>query len=174
MPSEDDKMKDGRLNLAVTADSTGFVSFQASTGTPISYIDISESEQILSRGQQVLGIIREFKMNSEETGSYVQILKEYACCPVLIGSDAEPIFLYKFIEIIDEIIDFGRLKEELPTLTFGQLNGAISFLRKLAQFNVKFVDVDDLEDEMLMNTDQILEELRSVITEENSHVLSIA
>ena len=146
--------------------------YTVSTGTDISYEDINEVSHRMARQQQLLGVIHEFKRNSEETGSYVQLLNEFACCPVMIGSDENPVFLYELIEVIDENIDYERLKQELPTLSYSHFSGAISFLRRLSQFNINSIDIDELEDEEFLSSEKLLGELRTALTEGNKHVLN--
>jgi len=115
----------------------------------------------------------ELKRISEETGSYVKILKEYSLCPVLIGNDNNPVFLYRIIELIDEIIDYDKLKEEFTNLSYAHFNGAISFLKKLSQLNNKFIDIDELEDIALISNENFVNELRTAfLNEEGARVLN--
>lgn len=83
---------------------------------------------------------------SEKSGGKVIMDQEYGYLPVLIGRDNELIPLYKFVEVIDEITDYNRIEQEFPTLSFGQIMSAISFLRNMAQFNTRNIDIDELED----------------------------
>jgi hypothetical protein len=91
---------------------------------------------------------------SEASGGFVQVSFEHACLPLMIGSDGHPIFLYKLVEFLDEYADYGELKGEFPTLSYGQIAGAMSFLRKLAQFNLYEVDIDKEEDGKLENSEE--------------------
>jgi hypothetical protein len=83
---------------------------------------------------------------SKESGGKVILDSHHSFLPVLTGTDGRVIPLYKFVEVIDEITDYDQIKQELPTLSFGQIASGISFLRKLVQFNAKNIDIDAFED----------------------------
>jgi hypothetical protein len=103
---------------------------------------------------------------SQETGGHVEIRPEFTFCPVLIGSNSQPVFLYEFVETLDDIIDYDRVKEELPILSTAQISGALAFLRRVSQFNVKGVDIDALEDEELTNDEAFLNQLRKALADQ--------
>lgn len=88
---------------------------------------------------------------SEESGGKVIMDRQYGYLPALKGNDGALIPLYTFVEVIDEITDYDRMKHEFPNLTFGQIASAIGFLRKLAQFNTQNIAIDELEDSLLEN-----------------------
>lgn len=111
--------------------------------------------------------------SSALTGGYVQFRQELGCLPALIGNDSRPVFLYEFIEVIDGLVDYHRVMEEFPTLSYAQINGAISFIRKLAQVNAKDIDIDALEDEIDANDVELTDALRDgLINGENLRVLN--
>ncbi len=103
---------------------------------------------------------------SEDTGSYVQMPVELKFLPVLIGRDKRPIPLYHFVEVLDEVVDYERIREEFPTLSYAHINGAISFLRRLSQFNIAEIDIDQFEDESDARNEGFLDELRRALTDE--------
>jgi hypothetical protein len=105
---------------------------------------------------------------SNETGNHVQLQPEYGFCPMLVGNDSTPVLLYRFVEVLEELIDYTDVKDELPTLTIGQISGAVSYLRKLAQFNTRGVDIDALEDEALAHDDSFLSDLREALADEEA------
>ena len=105
----------------------------------------------------MFSILREFSVT---TGGFVQLSREYDFLPALIGNDNQPVFLYQLIEAIDEFIDYDSLQKEYPTLTYSQIAGAVSFLRKVAQINSQNIDIDELEDEILAEDPMFLDELR--------------
>lgn len=118
--------------------------------------------------------IRELLLASHATGDYIKLLSEYSFCPALIGNDNEPVFLYRFIEVIDEILDYDEIKKELPTLSFSQINSAISFLRKFVQFNARKIDIDELEDsEMIQNRRLMDKVMQAFADKETSRVLNL-
>lgn len=109
---------------------------------------------------------------SRSTGGYVKFLDDHADLPVLLGNDGNPVALFEFIEAIDGAVDYESLREELPTLSYAQINGAISFLRKVAQFNTEGVDIDELEDQEAADDSDLIEELKKAIAnQETSRVL---
>jgi len=111
---------------------------------------------------------------SEITGSYVELSPEFYFCPVLKDNTGRVVPLYEFVEILDELIDYEDIKEELPTFSFTQINGAISFLRKIAQFNTADIDIDAVIDEDLVQDPNFLNELRrGIADQESNHVLNL-
>jgi len=102
---------------------------------------------------------------SRNAGNYVTISSESSFCPTLIGSDQRHIPLFEFLEVIDEIIDYNKILEKLPSLSYSQISGAISFLRKITQFNVKGFDIDHIMD-VLHDNDVLLSELREAISDQ--------
>ncbi len=98
-----------------------------------------------------ISLLKTFAELSAATGGYVQLLPEMSYMPVLIGSDNQPIFLYRIVEAIDEYLDVDRILEDFPNLNYSQVVGSINFLRKVAQMNSQKIDIDDLEDEFEAN-----------------------
>lgn len=109
---------------------------------------------------------------SKAAGNYVQLRQEYRFVPVLIDSGNHPIPLFQFIEVMDGQIDYGALKEEFPGLSYSQIDGAIQFLKKVAQINSNGVDLGNLEDEIDLEDDELVAALRaSLADQENARVL---
>jgi hypothetical protein len=120
----------------------------------------------------LLGVVDFYNVSSVSSSGYVMILPQYSFCPALIGSDNQPVFLFDFVEVIDELLDYDRIKEEIPNISYAQIDGAISFIRKLLQFNSKSLDIDDLREEMSSRNELFLDRLRSsLITSEPTIVL---
>lgn len=137
------------------------ISFTLTTGKSI-------LKTLTSVGEKAIDIynkdylFRTLQQCSISSGDYVKILPEMNCIPILIGNDERPVFLYHLVEALDEFIDYDRIEEEYPTLSYAQIVGAVSFLRKLAQTNTAEIDVDDLEDEFDSKDEALIEELRIV------------
>lgn len=111
---------------------------------------------------------------SEITGSYVELSPEFYFCPVLKDNTGRVVPLYEFVEILDELIDYEDIKKELPTFSFAQINGAVAFLRKIAQFNSADIDIDAVMDEDLVQDQVFLDELRQGLTDqESNYVLNL-
>lgn len=110
---------------------------------------------------------------STATGGHVIFSPDYHFFPVLLGGDSQPVPLYELVEVLDGLVDYAALKEEFPSLSYAQINGALLFLRKVAQFNVHGVDVDEMEAAEIADNPAFLEELRrAVADQEISRVLN--
>lgn len=139
---------------------------------PISVPNLDEPNQIKGSIFNVVEILNKW---NEASDGYIKLLPQFHFCPVLMGSDDKPVALYEFIEVIDSMLDYSKIQEQYPNLSFAQIDGAISFLRKIAQFNILGVDFDDLEDEMLIENEESLEELRQALAdEEQTRVLNFS
>lgn len=120
------------------------------------------------------GVVEFYDVSSVSCGGYAMILPQYSFCPALIGSDDQPVFLFEFVEVIDGLLDYDRIKEEIPNISYAQIDGAISFIRKLLQFNSKSLDIDDLREEMSSRNELFLGRLRnSLTTSEPASVLDL-
>jgi uncharacterized protein (DUF433 family) len=117
-------------------------------------------------------IVHCFVVASQATGDYVKFLPKYHYCPILIGNDDRRVALYEFVEALDGAVDYDQLKEEFPNLSFAQINGAISFLRKITQFNTQGIDIDEMEDLETANDPHLIEALKkAIVDQETSRVL---
>lgn len=116
------------------------------------YQNLQQFREVLTRHLTTSAVIEIFARANELTGNAVTLDPQFAHIPILLDSNDEPVLLYELVEALEQYTDYGRLHAEFPTLTYGQIAGALSFLRKLAQFNSRSIDVDDLEDEMLEAT----------------------
>ena len=110
------------------------------------------------------GVVEVYNVSSVLSGGYVMILPQYSFCPALIGSDDQPVFLFDFVEVIDGLLDYDRIKEEIPNISYAQIDGAISFIRKLLQFNSNSLDIDDLREEMSFRNGLFLDGQKSSLT----------
>jgi hypothetical protein len=77
----------------------------------------------------------------------VVVDRKYGFLPVLIGNDGAVVPLYRLIGGIEEVLDESELIEQFPNLSRFHIASSLSFLRRLAQFNAKDIDIDSLEDE---------------------------
>lgn len=100
---------------------------------------------------------------SKHAGGYIRITKEYAGLPVISRQQGRPVYLYEFVEVLDGLVDYEDIQAELPGITYSQIYGAIRFLRRIAQFNIAGVDIDDLEQRVMAQDAQLLEALRSAL-----------
>jgi hypothetical protein len=107
-----------------------------------------------------LDVMTLFRMVSEYTGGSVKITPEYKGLPVLPVPGRFPVYLYRLVEVLDEIIDYDEVIDRLPGLTFVQIHGGIRFLRRVAQFNSAGVDIDDVEQQAMSQDPQLIDALR--------------
>lgn len=106
---------------------------------------------------------------SEATGGYIRFPSECCYCPVLFGHDDRLVPLFEFVEALDTVVDYDRIKDELPSLSYAQIHGSLMFLRKVAQFNIIDKDID----EELADESVFLDELRRAFADqENTRVLN--
>src|SRR6266487_2658348 len=105
---------------------------------------------------------------SDATGGFVQLNPEYQYVPILMGDDGVPIPLYHCVEVLDEFVEYDQVKKELPTLSYSQINGAISFLRKVVQYNPSNIDFDLIEDQKISTDPIYLNELRRALADEET------
>ncbi len=104
-----------------------------------------EFREITSNNLPAINVTEFFAQTSKASGGMIVLDPHVACMPYLRGSDGQPVFLFQLIEVIDEYLDCDKLKQEFPTLSYGQMAGAIAFLRKLSQFNTRNIDIESLE-----------------------------
>ena len=106
---------------------------------------------------------------SEATGGYVRLPSECYYCPVLFGHDDSIVPLFEFVEVLDTVVDYDKIKDELPSLSYAQIHGSLMFLRKVAQFNITDKDID----EELADESTFLDDLRRAFADqEKTRVLS--
>ena len=160
----------------VTITSSSFSTVNEDTESPSLKLrkNIVAFRETTADAQRIVEVVDVFNELSKKTGGYVQLRPEFSYCPVLMGNDNQPVFLFQFVEVLDEMVDFSNIREELPTISFAQIDGAISFLRKLAQFNSKDFDIDNFADEELIQNERFLNELRQAFThQETTRVLNL-
>lgn len=146
---------------------------QLGTGADTLTCDLKRILQTVNTAQQTAHVLITFSRFSEATGGHVQLRPEYQYVPVLIGDDGEAVPLYHFVEVLDGLVAYDQIKQQLPTLSFTQIDGAISFLSKVAQYNPHNIDFDALEDEAIRSDPAFLNELRRALDDkETSRVLN--
>ena len=115
-----------------------------------------------------------YQQASQSNGGFVVVDRKFGDLPLLMGTDNRPVFVYEVVEMIEETLDFSELHSRLPTLSYGQIVGTVGFLRTLAQFNRKGVDIDALQDEAI-EADPMFQEAvkKGVQDEETTRVLTL-
>ncbi len=104
-----------------------------------------------------MAVLKQYSICNDVTGNHIALRPDLSFCPALIGQNERIVFLFQFIEILDELIDYENIQKLLPGFSFKQIGGAITFLRKLSQFNFNDIDIDafidseDIADEELVS-----------------------
>ncbi|MDQ2731012.1 MAG: hypothetical protein M3Y56_05085 [Armatimonadota bacterium] len=105
---------------------------------------------------------------SDYTGGYVQSTPSHAHLPLLVGSDGAPVYLYNFVEAIDAVIEYDRIREEFPTLSYSQISSALAFLRRIAQVNTAGVDIDEIINQIECKDPEFLNKLDGALEDKES------
>lgn len=130
--------------------------------------DLQDLILMAETSERTFGKVALYKALAEfsiSTGGYVKFLPEIGYLPALIGNDSHPVFLYQLIELFDEFLDYDKILEEYPALSYSQIGGAIAFLRKVAQLNSRDINVDELEEEHDFDNSVLLEELTNALND---------
>ncbi len=105
-----------------------------------------------------------------ETGSAITLKSDFGYLPFLENRNTA-IPLFEFVETIDEIVDYDQIKKIYPDISYSKIKGAIDFLRKISQFNLYSLRIDEfLENGELENVSSEL--INAVKDEEVLRVLS--
>jgi hypothetical protein len=80
--------------------------------------------------------------------------------------------LYSFIEGVDGLIDYEKIVNEYPGLSYSQISGVFTFLKRVAQFNIKAIDIEQLIDDEMADSETFLSELRAAMKQETTRVLN--
>ncbi|MGA9772329.1 MAG: hypothetical protein WBV94_25070 [Blastocatellia bacterium] len=129
-------------------------------------INIEFGQGILSPAQNTVLLLHRA---SKATGSYVKFPSEYYYCPVLCGYNDDTVPLFEFVEVLDSVVDYDKIKEEFPSLSYAQIHGSMMFLRKVMQFNILDKDID----EEFGDESEFIDEIRQALADwENTRVLN--
>jgi hypothetical protein len=140
---------------------------QANTSASITP-EIERQIQSLFKMQSAAFTLGLLSRCSDATGGYVQFKPEHQFFPVLIGHGDAVTPLYEFAEVLDEVLDYDLILNELPTLSYSHIGGALAFLRKLALTNPQNIDLDEIEDMALASNSELLQQLRDAFADKES------
>ena len=118
-----------------------------------------------------MAVLRQYSTYNDAIGGLIELHQDYSFCPVLTGRDGRPVFLFKLVEVLDELLDYSTIRDRLPGLSFRQISAAIAFLRKLAQFNLKGIDIDALIDSEEEADQELINNLRSALSTHGANVV---
>lgn len=114
-----------------------------------------------------------YQQASRRNGDFVTIDPQFSDLPLLWGSDKCPVFVYEVVDLIEETLDLSELHSRLPTLSYAQIAGTLGFLRTLAQFNRKGLDIDAMQDEDMEASPEFQQALRNAVQDkETARVLA--
>lgn len=147
--------------------------FRENTGVGSLTANLDQYLHSLTVAQHAAHMVLVFSHCSDATGGYAQMRPEYHYIPVMMGTDGRMVSLYHFVEVLDEVIDYDLVIAELPHLSYAQVGGAISFLRKIVQLNPRDIDIDALEDAETIEDPLFMDELKKALADkETSRVLN--
>lgn len=120
----------------------------------------NEAQEKTFHMQEVATLAKYLHNASNETGNQVILSKDYGFLPGLVGKDRRFVPLFNFIEVLDESIDYDLIIEAFPSLSYSQINGAMFFLKKINQFNIKGCNIEQYLDDKLSDDEGFLSEIR--------------
>jgi hypothetical protein len=129
-------------------------------------LNIKNAQSMSGRASSKISALDFLVKSSDAAGGYVKLEEEFKHCPVMVGSDGDYVFLYEFVEVFDEVVDYREIQRLLPNLSFSQISSAISLLRNIAQFNSGGVDIDECLDEEFEQSEEFLEELKASLKDQ--------
>lgn len=115
------------------------------TGTEVGAAVLDALYRDLGEFQARVGVHRELTRCQEASGGHVVMYAGFHHMPALIDAQGQPVLLYEFVEGLDGILAYDDVKAEF-SLTHGQIDSALSFLRRVAMINPERYDPDAIED----------------------------
>ncbi len=119
---------------------------------------------VAAAGGWSMAVLWQYSRYNDAVGRPIQLLPQYSFCPALMQINERPLFLFQFVDVLDEVIDYEAVRERLPGLSFGQIGGAIAFIRKLSQFNLKGINIDDILESQEATNETLIDNLRAALT----------
>ncbi len=121
---------------------------------------------IIDEIKKSINAIELFNEISKKTNDEIKLLDIYGFFPVIIGNDQKPIPLYSIIEIIDGMIDYEQIIDQIPTITLQQIQNTFDFLRKLTSINIFNADIDEIENSLDLNDSELIHFLTNALNDE--------
>lgn len=113
-----------------------------------------------------------FANASERSGGVVALDPQFGCLPLIMGRDGQPVLMYKFVEVIHELVSLSEIQQEFPSLSYRQIEGGIAFLRALTQFNIRGLDIDAEEEQLLEASPQFQQQIKDALKKEATRVFT--
>ncbi len=143
-------------------------SFPMSAEEPVATI----ADPYLSDIASVAKTVGVFAQACERSGGTVVLNPDFGCLPMIIGRDGEKVLMYKFVEVLHELVGLADIQQELPLLSYRQIEGGITFLRSLTQFNTRGVDIDAEEEQLLEASPKFQQQIKDALKMEQSRVFT--
>ncbi len=161
-------------SFQITPAPTEGYSFFGNTNSVASFS--SEDLSIISRQfteiASVADSAKAFAQASARSGGVVIIASQFGCLPMIVGRDSEPVLMYKFVEVLHELVSLAQIQQELPALSYRQIEGGITFLRALTQFNIRGLDIDAEEERMLEASPEFQQRIKDALNLESTRVFT--
>lgn len=113
-----------------------------------------------------------FAQACERSGGIVVLNPDFGCLPMIIGRDGEKVLMYEFVEVLHELVSLADIQQEIPSLSYRQIEGGITFLRSLTQFNIRGVDIDAEEEQLLEASPKFQQQIKDALKMEQSRVFT--
>ncbi len=113
-----------------------------------------------------------FAQACERSGGTVVLNPDFGCLPMIIGRNDEKVLMYKFVEVLHELVSLADVQQELPSLSYRQIEGGITFLRSLTQFNIRGVDIDAEEEQLLEASPKFQQQIKDALKMEQNRVFT--
>lgn len=134
--------------------------------------DFALASQHLSEMASVTKTAGVFAQACERSGGTVVLNPDFGCLPMIIGRNREMVLMYKFVEVLHELTSLADIQRELPSLSYRQIEGGITFLRSLTQFNMRGVDIDAEEEQLLEASPKFQQQIKDALKMEQTRVFT--
>lgn len=104
----------------------------------------------------------------QHVGGSVTLSSTWKMLPVLTLAHQEPICLFKLIDALDAVVDYDDVIAQLPGISYSQIYDGLRFLRKLVQFNLAGLDIEQLEAQEITQDGEFLEGLRTALRDKET------
>ena len=115
-----------------------------------------------------VGMYEDYKRRAAEAGDSIVVDAKYAGLPVVRSTNGEVTPVYEVVDVIDALIDYKQVVQQLPNVGYTQVGDVMAFLRKIAQFNLHGVDIDEYNDTQMESDPAFQEMMIGAVRDEES------
>ena len=126
---------------------------------------IGDYSSSLDEINKVIKAIEVFQDISQKAEGEIKLLEKYGFFPILMDKNQDPFPLYSFIEVLDGLVDYNEILNEIPSITIAQVQNTITFLRKLTSINIFNADLDEIENSDDSENFELIQKLIEANTE---------